>query len=123
MSVFEERLADMIAAIVNLNSQKRELDQLRDRVKTAELSVRKSPSKFRRERTANGHRAVGAARKHGLWYGILDLCRKLQDCSQTRENRIRSLPNCSAPKNIAASNFDRVHMWKTPGSRRNYPNL
>jgi hypothetical protein len=49
MSAFEERLGDMIAAIVSLNSQKRELDQLRDRVKKAELSVRKSPSKFRRE--------------------------------------------------------------------------
>jgi hypothetical protein len=42
MSVFDERLVDMIAAIVSLNSQKRELDQLRDRVKRAELLVRKS---------------------------------------------------------------------------------
>jgi hypothetical protein len=49
MSAFEERLVDMIAKIVSLNSQKRELDQLRDRVKKAELSVRKSTPKFRRE--------------------------------------------------------------------------
>jgi hypothetical protein len=49
VSAFEERLVDMIAAIVSLNSQKRELDQLRDRVKNAELSVRKLPPKFRRE--------------------------------------------------------------------------
>jgi hypothetical protein len=49
MSAFEERLVDMIAKIVSLNSQKRELDQLRDRVNKAELSVRKSRPKFRRE--------------------------------------------------------------------------
>jgi hypothetical protein len=49
VSAFDERLVDMIAAIVSLNSQKRELDQLRERVKKAELSVRKSLPKFRRE--------------------------------------------------------------------------
>jgi hypothetical protein len=49
MSAFEERLVDMIAKIISLNSQKRELDQLRERVKNAELSVRKSRPKFRRE--------------------------------------------------------------------------
>jgi hypothetical protein len=49
MSVFDERLAVMIATIVSLNARKRELDQLRDRVKRAELLVRKSTPKFRRE--------------------------------------------------------------------------
>jgi hypothetical protein len=49
MSAFEERLVDMIAAIVSLNSQKRELDQLRDRVKNAELLLRKPQPKSRRK--------------------------------------------------------------------------